>query len=248
MKKYWPLILFVIGVLVLAAVFYFIARSTKETSSPEEETEAVPEVALSQRPVASLTPSTDGHWLKMKIEKIEISAVSLDYELLYTLPDGRTQGVPGSINLKTQQGLIDRDLLLGSESSGKFRYDEGVEQGTLTIKFRNEAGKLVAKFSSKFHLQQNTKSLSSVGGEIKVTLDKAPTKTFFVTMETFGIPAETPQGFSKGPWGVFSSAKTKLAGSIEIGSAVVYKWDGAKWAKLSGGDSPDIGIFIGTSE
>ncbi|HJX58948.1 hypothetical protein A2V61_01245 [Candidatus Woesebacteria bacterium RBG_19FT_COMBO_47_8] len=248
MKKYWPLILFVIGILVLAAVFYFIARSTKETSSPEDESESVPEVALSERPIASLIPSTDGHWLKMKIEKIKISAVSLDYELLYTLPDGRTQGVPGSINLKTQEGVIERDLLLGSESSGKFRYDEGVEEGTLTLKFRNDAGKLVAKFSTKFHLQQSTKALSSVAGEIKIDLAKIPTKTFFVTMETFGIPGDTPQGFSKGPWGVFSSAKTKLAGTVELGSSTLYRWDGAKWAKLSSGASPDLGIFVGASE
>lgn len=244
MKKYLPLILFAVGLLVLGAVFYFIARSTKETSAPEEE-EALMEVVLADRPVASLTPSDDGHWLTLKIEKIKIDAVSLDYELLYSLPDGRTQGVPGSINLKSA-GDIERKLLLGSESSGKFRYDEGVEEGTLTIKFRNDNGKLVAKFSTKFHLQSNTKEISSVDGKIKVTLSKTPVKTFFVTMETFGVYADPPASLRVGPWGVFSSGTAKISGKVDLGSTKVLRASGTKWEELTSGVTTDLGIFIGT--
>ena len=245
MKKYLPLILFAAGLLVLGAVFYFIARSTKETKGPEEEA-ALIEVALSDRPVASLTPSDDGHWLTLKIEKLKIDAISLDYELLYTLPDGRTQGVPGSINIKGGAD-IERKLLLGSESSGKFRYDEGVEEGTLTLKFRNDDGKLVAKFSTKFHLQSNTKEVSSVDGQIKITLTKTPAKTFFVTMETFGVYAEVPAALREGPWGVFSSSKTKLSGKVDLEvSTRIYRASGTRWEELTGGTTNDLGIFIGT--
>lgn len=243
-KKYLPLILFIIGVLVLGAVFYFIARSTKQSPSPEDESETVPEVALLERPVASLTPSADGHWLKMRIEKIKIQAKTLDYELLYTLPDGRTQGVPGSVELSGVD--IERDLLLGSESSGKFRYDEGVNEGTLTLKFRNEMGKLVAKFTTKFHLQANTSELSSSDGKIKVTLLKTPTKTFFVTMETFGIYTDPPAALKSGPWGVFSSSKIKLPATIELDSTTGYRASGTKWEELTSWHSSDLGIFIGT--
>jgi len=244
MKKYLPLILFAIGLLVLGAVFYFIARSTKGTDAPEEES-ALTEVVLADRPVTTLTPSDDGHWLTLKIEKIKITAVSLDYELLYSLPDGRTQGVPGSISLKSA-GAIERKLLLGSESSGKFRYDEGVEEGTMTIKFRNDDGKLVAKFSTKFHLQSNTKELSSVDGKIKVTLSKIPTKTFFVTMETFGILADPPAALRAGPWGVFSSSSAKLPGKVTLDSAKIFLASGTKWEEVSAGATVDLGILIGT--
>ncbi len=243
MKKYLPLILFAIGLLVLGAVFFFITRSTKDTEAPEEE--ALTEVVLADRPVATLTPSDDGHWLTLKIEKIKITAVSLDYELLYTLPDGRTQGVPGSINLKTG-GDIERKLLLGSESSGKFRYDEGVEEGTLTLKFRNDDGKLVAKFSTKFHLQSNTKELSSVDGKFKITLTKTPVKTFFVAMETFGVYTDPSSTVKSGPWGVLSSATTKLAGKVQLDTARIFRASGTKWEELTGGTTADLGIFIGT--
>lgn len=246
MKKYLPLFLFLIGILVLGAVFFFIARSTKETQAPLDESEKVAEVPLIDRPVATLTPSADGHWLKLKIEKIKISAITLDYELLYTLPDGRTQGVPGSTDIKGESSF-ERDLLLGSESSGKFRYDEGVEEGTLTLKFRNDMGKLVAKFVTKWHLQSNTKEITSVDGKFKATLKKTPTKTFFVTMETFGVPGEPPVAPTVGPWGVLSSAKASLSATIQMGTPKVYRWSGTKWVEVKDGAS-DLGIFIGTSE
>jgi hypothetical protein len=243
MKKYLPLFLFLIGVIVIVGVFFFISRG-KKAAAPEEET--APEVALNDRPVASLTPTSDGHWLTLKIEKFKVPAETLDYELLYTLPDGRTQGVPGSVSIKGEDS-IERKLLLGSESSGKFRYDEGVTQGTLTLKFRNSQGKLVAKFSTKFHLQNDTKDLSSVDGEAKFSLSKLPSKTFFVAMNTFGVPQEAPAELSAGPWGFFSSSTAPLSGTVDLASAKTYAWTGSKWLELTGGAASDLGIFIGTN-
>ncbi len=244
MKKLLPLILLLAGALVLAAVFFFIAKSTKETPSPEDQSEVAPEVALPQRPIASLTPSADGHWLTMNIEKIKIQAKSLDYELLYNLPDGRTQGVPGSIALG--DGNIERKLLLGSESSGKFRYDEGVTQGTLTLKFRNDQGKLIAKFSTVWHLESAQTEISSVDGKLNMTLKKAPAKGYFVTMETFGLPDGAPEGITAGPWGVFSSVVTKLSGSISLGTPKAYLYSGTKWIEVTSANF-DLGIFVGTN-
>jgi len=244
MKRYLPLFLFLVGVAALAAAF-FVFRGKK--TSPESEEAALQEVALEERPVASLIPSEDGHWLTLKIEEIVLDAASLDYELLYKLPDGRTQGVPGTIKLNNQK-TIERELLLGSESSGKFSYDEGVEKGTLTLRFRNEKGKLLAKFSTQFHLQSDSKELTSVDGNFSYILTKTATSGFFVTMETFGLPGEAPAEVTSGPYGVFSSAETSLAGRVEMSGGSVYRWTGSKWQALENGTSSDIGIFIGTSE
>lgn len=245
MKKLLPLILLFGGILVLGAVFFFIAKSTKETPAPEEESEIAPEVVLADRPIATLTPSADGHWLVMNIDQIKITAKSLDYELLYSLPDGRTQGVPGSINLAGSE-LIERKLLLGSESSGKFRYDDGVTQGTLTLKFRNDQGKLVAKFATVWHLQGSVADITSVDGKLKLTLKKAPTKTFFITMETFGLPDGAPEGVTAGPWGIFSSASTKLSGTLDLGTPKSYRFSGTKWVEVTSSNF-DFGIFVGTN-
>jgi len=242
-KKFLPLILLFLGIVVVVGAYFFVSRSKKDKDVVEDTTSLV-EVQLSDRPIASLIPSDDGHWLTLLIEKITIDAASLDYELLYKLPDGRTQGVPGSITLKGEEE-IERELLLGSESSGKFRYDEGVEKGTLTLRFRNDKGKLIAKFSTEFTLSSGVSELASVDEAFTVKLSKKSSE-FFIVMETFGIPGDISSEALSGPYGVFSSAPT-LLGTGEIDLGTLYRWSGKEWNKASS-ETSGIGIFIGLSE
>jgi len=242
MKKFLPIIILLLGALVLVGVFFFL-KSRKSDSSDGEE--SVPEVAFADRPVTSLTPSEDGHWLKLKVEKLKIKAKTLDYELLYELPDGRTQGVPGTVELGSMQ-LIERDLLLGSESSGKFRYDEGVKEGTLTLRFRNDKGKLSAKFTTPFSLISETKEIASVDDEFKFTLDES-SDAFFLVMETFGASDGYPSGISAGPFGIFSVSED-LSGVVSLGSGSIHGYFSGDWNKLDSGKSQNLGIFVGTSE
>lgn len=83
---------------------------------------------------ATLMPTDDRHWLKLNVNGIDPKATSMEYELLYELPDGRTQGVPGKIDLNGET-TFERDILLGSESAGKYTYDLGVDFGSLTLRF-----------------------------------------------------------------------------------------------------------------
>ena len=167
--------------------------------------------------------------------------------MTYKLPDGRTQGAPGTIKLEGQT-VVERKLLLGSESSGKFRYDEGVKQGTFLVRFRNSNGKLLAKFSTDFSLLSNTKELVSPDGNFKVTLTKQPQKTFFVLMQTFGLPDDPPDEVKSGPYGLFTLGATQLAGSVNLGNYQVFRWTGSEWTNEVGGDAFNAGIFIGTSK
>lgn len=259
MKRFLPVILLILGVGVLTGAFLLIRRNvSKEQNVVEEET--IPQVALADRPVTSLTPSKDGHWLELDVTKInKIQADSMDYELLYSLPDGRQQGVPGTIKLA---GItkVERDLLLGSESSGKYRYDEGVEKGTLTLRFRNSSGKLVAKFSTQFHLQSSTNQLTSIDGKFSYALNNTSGNEFLVTMETFGYPGDAPGTASAGPYGVFKAvAKINIPGkgalpitnkvfpgTVNLSGTSIYRATSSGWEKLTDGKSDDVGIFIGT--
>ncbi len=241
MRKFLPIILFILGIAVVVGAVMFV-KSRRTSTIPDEESAGLPAVALADRPLASLTPTSDGHWLNLKIEKIKITADSMDYELLYQLPDGRTQGVPGTITLKGQ-AQIERKLLLGSESSGKFRYDEGVKGGTLTLRFRDSQGKLIAKFSTDFALLSATKTLTSADSKFKATLTAVPAG-FFVVMQTFGIPSNPPADVKIGPYGLFSSSTAILSGTVTLsGGDNIYRWTGSSWAK----DSFDLGIFIGSN-
>lgn len=243
LKKYAPLILLLLGIVVLVVVFVLV-KGKGDGSVTEDESFLI-DVPLSERPVTTLTPSDDGHWLTLTIEEIEIDAISLDYELLYKLPDGRTQGVPGTVALKG--GVkIERELLLGSESSGKFRYDEGVEKGTLTLRFRNKKGKLIAKFSTEFMLLSETAKLATSDEDFSVDLSKKSDE-FFVVMETFGIPEMPATEVVAGPYGVFSSAKTAPTGTVNISSGILSQWSGKAWEKVSGKTSAQ-GFFVGLSE
>ena len=128
LQKYFPLLLIVVVLGILTGVVLLI-RSRNTSPTGTTETGGAVELALKDRPIAALTPSADGHWLTLSVDKITIKAETMDYELLYQLPDGRTQGVPGSVEIKGEKSFKTEPLLLGSESSGKYRYDEGVEEG-----------------------------------------------------------------------------------------------------------------------
>ncbi len=206
MKK--PVIIILLVVILFIAGVFIIRRNNAGTSIDQEETQNVPDLPVEQRPIAMLIPKSDGHWLTLKVEGIKVpSAVSMDYELLYKANNGQavtTQGVPGTVQLNGQTS-ISRDLLLGSESSGKFRYDKDVENGTLTIRFRDGSGKLLGKVMTDWHLQTGATVLTSVDGSFKYTLDKAATGVWFVTMKSFGNAVGANVVVYSNGWAIFSS-------------------------------------------
>ncbi len=223
-KKYFPFILLGVGILILVFVFIFIKNRNSDVVV--DDTETLAEVAFKDRPFASLTPTSDGHYINLKIDKITLpKAVSLDYELLYSLPDGRTQGVPGTVDLKGEKSF-ERKLLLGSESNGKFRYDEGVVDGSLTVRLRNSNGKLMVKFSTKWHLQSTDQELTSIDQNFTYVMDKKPKGMYFVTMETFGLMDSTVSEVASGPYGIFASEELP-AGTAEgwkvVSSNIFFK-------------------------
>lgn len=208
LKKFWPVVMLVIGLLVLGGVYFFVIRGGNEL--PVEEEEVVAEIPLDMRPVVSLTPTSDGHYLNLLIKGIKLEAYTLDYELLYQTGEGATQGVPGSIKLDGKDSF-ESELLLGSESSGKFRYDAGVSEGTLTLRFRNEKGKLLGKLSTGFHLMTGTSELASLDNDFSYTLD-GDEDEYYVVMETFG-----PYALAYGVFGSVSVSGTPGEGWERVG-------------------------------
>ncbi|OGM21328.1 hypothetical protein A2863_00020 [Candidatus Woesebacteria bacterium RIFCSPHIGHO2_01_FULL_38_9b] len=245
MKKYLPLLLLGVGILILLVVFIFVRSRKVEEEPVEEEETALIQVELKDRPVVSLIPTEDGHFLLLKVEKITIDAKTVDYELLYDTEANVTQGVPGTIQL-TGLNSFEEKLLLGSESSGKFRYDDGVEKGTITLRFRNEEGKLLIKFVSDFHMQTGISKLSTIDDAFKYELEDLG-NSYFVTMNTVGYPDETLTSVDKGPFGVFASSNDKFQGKVDMGGGSIYRWDGGNWQKLENNSSENVGIFYSSS-
>lgn len=246
-KKYLPIALVVVGVIAVVGVFWSIKseNATSPTPSPIVE-DIAPEVPFDQRPYVTLTPRTDGHWLKLSIMGVNkvVGSATVDYILEYRTSADVNQGVPGTVKL-TGITTIDRDLLLGSESSGKFRYDDGVSKGTLTLRFRDTGGKLLGKLSTEFSLQDNkAASLTSVDGAFTYTLDKAPKKGYFVTLNTLGVPEGVKGEIQAGPYGVFTSETTAFPGKVTLSGTTLYRWGDSKWNVVKGGVSSDLGLFV----
>src|SRR4030042_1766176 len=221
MKKRLPLILIGSGIAVLLLAVFFVVKGMKKQTSPLNEAETqVSVLPESAWPVVTLTPTDKsdvkgslGHWLNFKVQKINVpGAASMDYLLVYATSDGGQQGVPGTVALTGAD--IERKLLLGSESSGKFRYDAGVAQGTMTITFRDGNGKSMGNLSTDFHLQSVTKILTSVYGKFTYTLDKLATNVFFVTMPTFLQPDPASYVVWQNGYGVFASDGKPHSGTI----------------------------------
>ena len=221
MKKFLPLILVGSGLLILLVIMFLIAKNMRSSGSVTDNGQApVSILPQSQWPVVTLTPTnnpqvngSNGHWLDFKVQKINVpGAATMDYLLVYNTSDGGQQGVPGTVALSGAD--IERKLLLGSESSGKFRYDAGVEQGTMTITFRGSNGKSIGKLSSDFHLQSGTLVLTSIDGKFTYTLNKAATGVFFVTMPTFLQPEASVYVVWQNGYGVFASDGKAHAGKV----------------------------------
>jgi hypothetical protein len=239
-KEKMPLILLGAGVIVVL-VAIFMMRGRNQSSDPDAN---VPELPFSQRPYTSLVPTEDGHYLTLHIENINVpGAASMDYELYYDTSDGITQGVPGKVTLEGKES-IERELLLGSESSGKFRYDEGVDDGTLTLRFRDEDGKTIGKVAGQWAFYGGTDTLGSLDGNFKYILDSS-SEAYFVVMPTFGVPKSAPGEVVKGPYGVFASTEDSYPGTVDF-SGTVYGYYGSNWEEVSG-SSDSVGVFISTN-
>jgi len=237
MKKYLPFIILGLGILVFVAAF-FVMRKPASVETGEDEEGNLIELSLAEMPVVSLTPTEDGHYLNLKIEKIKVAnALTMDFQFLYDVPDKVQQGSSGD-NIDISSGSFETDLLLGSESAGKFRYDEGVEKGVLTLWFRDSDKKLVTKLETNFHMQSNEDVLSSNDGKFKFELGKP--KGIYVVMNTLGLP----DGYefdanilNSGPYGIFSENDAD-GKAVFTDSGVYYKFDGS-WSKSDKG----MGIF-----
>lgn len=233
MKKYLPVIIIVVVALLLVIGGFWFWRSRRAgEAEPGLEPEGVLiETTLEERPFITLTPSSDGHWLTIDVTRIQ-NADSLEYELLYNTESGATQGSINSVELKGETTYSKR-ILLGSESSGRYKYDEGVTQGTVTVRLRGGPG--TRKFVTEFHLQQGDDELTSIDGNFTITgtLSQA---IFYVTMPTVGLPGEFEGEIITGPYGAFSSgADTVKSGEVSIKltgeteEAELYSWSGKAW-------------------
>ena len=149
----------------------------KPTPTPAPK---VVEMPIADRPVITLTPRNDGHMLYLKITKIPASISSMEYEVIYTAIDNSSEIEKGlGDTVKDVTSTLERSLLLGTESctSGcKYKYDEGVTGGTITLNFINKDGQS-STYESPFVIKSSAELKKD--GKLTLTVDN-----FSVTPKT----------------------------------------------------------------
>ena len=205
MKKNLTIVLIIVAVLLIAVGVILMMRGKRgtETSNENQQNQQTTlETPLEDRPFVSLTPRADGKEFTLDITRIK-NTQTIEYELVYD-SQGLSRGVIGSVDLKDED-KVQRKLLLGSCSKDVCKYDEGVEKGTLTLRFRGPAG--TEKFTSDFHLQQGGKELTSMDGNFKLA-GKFSASTFYLIMSTIGLPEEVEGKIVGGPYGIFTAGSS----------------------------------------
>ncbi len=135
----------VVGVLLVLIAGGIFVGTRHPASAPTAPTPTlapsqVAQLPPNQAPAASLTFSSDGHYVTVNITKIH--AAKLEYNIVYDATVKNNQintGVSGSSSLGGNDTYSYKQLL-GSESSGHFTYHTNIQNATMELTLRNDAG------------------------------------------------------------------------------------------------------------
>lgn len=138
----------ILGILVLGGlvfgVYYFFGKTSSKPvdNSPLIQQENIPSIAPEDIGL-TLLARPDKKAIKFDIEKIG-DIQSVDYEISYLAKGNIPRGAIGTVIVKPGDEKISTNYIeLGSCSSGKCKYDEGVTSVKLTLRINKTDGKIL---------------------------------------------------------------------------------------------------------
>lgn len=225
------------------------AKPTPYPTKPIEQT-------IKERPFVFLIPSADRHWFTLEVKNITKGTSGLEYDLIYFAEVERnkiergvsTAGKPVDLNGATD---FTKKILLGSAScttgTCKYKYDEGVSEGTLTLTIDRESGN--EKYESVFRVQQGKEGkdgLTTGDGVFSFVSTALSPSGIYLIISSVGVPVPLPSGVipKTVPYGIFSSGAVK-GGTVTFktpssGGSSIYAFDGRAWSKLATEVSNDV--------
>lgn len=148
-----PLLFIIIAVILLVVLgggfFALKGTSSKKpvvTPSPTPFLPpADPNIKVSLEAVAS------GKEVILTITDFPEDVTSVEYELTYVTGNGLPRGVLGTIRVEGSTAKLERQITLGTCSSGKCVYDENVKKITVTLKFNATTG--ASRFQKEYSFE-----------------------------------------------------------------------------------------------
>ena len=111
--------------------FFFKKRGRSSPAiSPTPPVNRIIPLSLEEMPYLVLSPKENNHYLVLELKKIK-NADGVEFELIYELEDEISRGISGKIDLEGEEA--EKELMLGTCSSGTCRFDEGVTGGQIIL-------------------------------------------------------------------------------------------------------------------
>lgn len=147
MKKIKVIGIVLVAILILGGGVYFIISKNNNSKAQS----ALQKVAVNEEPKVkevkpediglTLAARADNHAVNMTIKNIS-GISSIDYELNYNAQGNIPRGVIGTIEIKPNDSILKRELLLGTCSRNVCKYDEGVTEVDLVLKINYSNGEI----------------------------------------------------------------------------------------------------------
>ncbi len=164
MKRKLPLIIILL-IFIASLAFIFLKRPALEPEVKPKVSEKKPtvvsvdELPSTEQPEVELTAISSCE-LKLVVSNLS-GFTTVEHELLYNTASG-VRGAIGTARVRPGEKSISREIVLGSESSGKRSCDKGVTGGTLNLTFRGE----------KSYRHSRDFSLVTTAGRVKVVMEE----------------------------------------------------------------------------
>jgi len=193
-------------------------------------------------------PGKDGHRVDLTLFD-SAGADLLEYELEYETGN-MIQGAIGRIDFTSETLPVSKELLFGSCSAGKCKYDEDVSGGSLTLRFEGGQEFALKGDFTLFSMTEAEGVFSSRNS--RVALDVGPkgleNDSFMLVFDTLGLPGEISQEVVDGPYGFFSSS-AEAAGQFSLAwqtkedpaELKVFGWVDDQWQEYSQNRAVDDG-------
>lgn len=237
--------------LILMASAFFLSgcglKKTTESDVIQAEPTPVPtrpiEQSIQDRPYVALVPTSDGHWVELTVKNIPAGVKGVEYDFIYFAENEemkieRGVSTGGKEAVLTSPGEYYKKILFGSASCTtgvcKYRYDEGVTEGTLAFKLTGSE-----EYTTAYRLQKGSEAkegLTTGDGIFSFVSSALFPKNFYLTTSTVGVPVALPSGIvaKSVPYGVFPviTAKGTVSFKTNLETASIFAYNGKSWQKL----------------
>lgn len=143
MKK---IIISIIFIIVIVGLGLLASQYLNSSKKPEVEIIPTPSVTfptISENIEVSLTHKNNNRAVMLKVKGLGADVETVEYELTYITGSGLPRGVLGKIKSQGESELTRDEIVLGTCSSGKCVYDQGVTKVDLSLKINSAGGSSV---------------------------------------------------------------------------------------------------------